>query len=226
MTQFENLPTVPEAPAPWQLKGRGYILAIRLPKAFLDEQSFIPDSLKPSRRGPLAYVMFVDYETSGVGPYRELLYIPGSLQFSTARQLSISRIYVSSWESVVNGHRNWGIPKDYCDFEVKYGPDDIDEVSVSLNGRVFAELKFREKFFRLPFNSKLIPKKLRTLAQQFKGREFTYTPEAKGSIKPAALLKSRFDSDYFPDISQGKIVACVKVTDFDMTFPVAAIKNI
>lgn len=226
MTQFENLPQVTEAPAPWLLKGCGYILAIRLPKAFLDQQSFIAEDLKSSRRGQLAYVMFVDYQSSDVGPYHELLYIPGSLQFTTARHLSISRIYVSSWESVVNGHRNWGIPKDRCDFAVKYGKDDIDEVKVSLNGHVFAELKFRKKLFGIPFNSKLVPKKLRTLAQHFKNQEFTYSPEAKGHIQPAALLESRFDSEYFPDISQGKVVACVKVQDFEMIFPVAGVVSL
>lgn len=226
MTQFENLPEVMAAPAPWLLKGSGYILAIRLPKAFLDQQSFLAGDLKASRRGPLAYVMFVDYQSSDVGPYHELLYIPGSLQFRRARHLTISRIYVSSWESVVNGQRNWGIPKDYCDFAVSYGKDDIDEVKLSLNGHVFAELKFRKKLFGLPFNGKLVPKKLRTLTQQFKGHEFTYIPEARGYIQPATLLEAHFDSEYFPDISQGKVVACVKVQDFQMIFPVSEITTI
>ncbi|MDP2227341.1 MAG: hypothetical protein Q8J78_07670 [Moraxellaceae bacterium] len=226
MTQFENLPVVPKAPAPWQLKGQGYILAIRLPPEFLDTQSFADPALVASRRGRMAYVMFVDYQSSDAGPYHELLYIPGSFQFTGARRLSISKIYVSTWDSVVNGHDNWGIPKERCDFQVSYGNDGIDEVKLLLDGRVFAELNFRSHLFRLPFNGHLIPKGLRTLAQQFKGREFTYIPLAKGHVKPARLLSARIDSAHFPDISQGRVVACVKVTDFDMVFPVAAVREL
>lgn len=226
MSAFENLPVVPMAPAPWQLKGKGYILAVRLPAAVLNEQSFIEKALQATRRGPLAYVMFVDYESSDAGPYHELLYIPGSLQFTEGRHLSISKIYVSTWDSVVNGHANWGIPKERCDFQVKYGADDVDEVKLLIEGKVFAELKFRHRFFRLPFNGSWAPKKLLTIAQWFKGREFRFVPQAKGYIKPAQLLESRFDSALFPDISQGKVVACVKVTDFQMVFPLADVREL
>ncbi len=216
---------VTDAPAPWQLRGQGYILAIRLPATVLDE-SFIPEELKASRRGSLAYVMFVDYESSPAGPYHELLFIPGSLQFTDARQLSISRIFVSNWESVVNGRANWGIPKDRCDFKVTYGEDDQDHIQLLLDGKVFADLKLRHRLFRLPFNGGWVPEKLRRLAQRFRGREFTYSPLAKGHIKPAQLLEAHIDSRIFPDFSQGKVVACVKVTDFGMTFPVAKIRDL
>ncbi|HEX6590912.1 MAG TPA: hypothetical protein VF050_02840 [Moraxellaceae bacterium] len=226
MSSFENLPVVPRAPAPWQLRGQGYILAIGLPRNVLDEQSFIGPEQQASRRGRLAYVMFVDYQSSNAGPYHELLYIPGSLQFTNSRHLSISRIFVSTWESVVNGHENWGIPKDRCDFQVRYGADGVDEVRLSRDGKVFAELSFRPRFFRIPFNASWVPRKLRTLAQWFKGREFIYTPEARGHVRPASLLASRFDAAEFPDISQGRVVACVKVTDFDMVFPVSAIRKL
>lgn len=224
MPDFDNLPVVPMVPAPWQLKGQGYILAIRLPEEFLDNESFLPDSLRASRRGRMAYVMFVDYSQSDAGPYHELLYIPGSLAFGQKRHLSISKIYVSTWESVVNGHENWGIPKERCDFQVRYGVKGVDEVRLIRDGEVIAELDFRPHLFRLPFDGRLVPARFRTLAQHFKGREFVYIPAAKGYVKPASLVRSWFDRRYFPDISQGKVVACVKVTDFDMTFPVATVR--
>lgn len=227
MTSFESpiesQQPLLDAPAPWQLKGSGYLLAIKLPKAFLDEHSFIAEDLKASRRGQLAYVMFVDYQSSDVGPYHELLYIPGSLQFSSGRHLSISRIYVSTQASVSNGQRNWGIPKQLCDFAVSYGKNGIDTVKLTLNGHTFAELCFQKKLFGVPFNGKLVPKKLRTLAQQLSGQEFCYSPEARGHLQPATLLQSSFDPEYFPDISQGRVLACIKVRDFDMIFPLAAI---
>lgn len=226
MPAFDNMPPVPMRPAPWQLKGQGYILAVRLPESFLDNQSFLPETQRATRRGRLAYVMFVDYRETDVGPYHELLYIPGSLAFGSRRRLSISRIYVSTRESVVNGHENWGIPKERCDFRVSYGVNGVDEVRLVLDGQVIAELDFCPRLFRLPFNGNLVPARFRTLAQHFKGREFTYIPSARGHLRPASLVRSRFDSRYFPDVSQGRVVACVKVTDFDMTFPVATVRNL
>lgn len=225
MSSFENPPVVARLPAPWQLRGQGYILAIKLPRQVLDEQSFIAPEQKASRRGGLAYVMFVDYQSSDAGPYHELLYIPGSLQFTNSRHLSISRIFVSTWESVVNGRDNWGIPKDRCDFEVSYGVGGVDEVKLSRDGKVLAQLWLRPRQPpRLPFNARWVPRKLRTLAQWFKGQEFIYTPEARGHICLASLQASRFDAAEFPDISQGRVVACLKVTDFEMVFPVAEIR--
>ena len=53
---------------------------------------------------------------------------------------------------------------------------------------------------------------------------FTESIFSKRTVLAACRLRSRFDGRYFPDISQGKVVACVKVTDFDMTFPVATIR--
>lgn len=230
MSRFVTLAEAPapviDAPAPWQLRGQGYILAIRLPAAERDNASFLPDDLRASRRGALAYVMFVDYAHSPAGPYHELLFIPGSLQFTDGRHLSISRIYVSSWESVVNGRANWGIPKDRCDFQVRYGSDGVDDIRLSLDGQVFAELKFQHRFFRLPFHGGWVPERLRTLGQRFRGREFTYAPTARGHIKPARLLSSRIDGALFPSLANGRVVACVKVTDFEMAFPVAGVREL
>ena len=50
------------------------------------------------------------------------------------RHLSISRIFVSTLDSVVNGQRNWGIPKDVAQFDVRYGDNGVDRVTVSRNG--------------------------------------------------------------------------------------------
>jgi hypothetical protein len=40
--------------------------------------------------------------------------------------LSISKIYVSTQDSIDNGQKNWGIPKEMAHFEVQYGADNHD----------------------------------------------------------------------------------------------------
>src|SRR5574343_636748 len=123
MTAALNTPdAVIDAPAPWTLRGRGYILAIRMPQAVLDDCPHTPAELRASRRGALSLAMLVDYAESPAGPYQELLFIPGTFDFQGQRHPSISRIFVSTMASVVNGRRNWGIPKDRCDFSIDWQP--------------------------------------------------------------------------------------------------------
>lgn len=214
------------APAPWDLAGQGYLFALRLPQDVLEHGSFLPQGVR--RRGPggLAYAMFVDYASSDVGPYHELLYIPGVLDVGGRRALSISRIFVSSWASVVNGQNNWGIPKDRCDFDVRYGADGIDRVALiaAEGGTVIAELELQARGPRLPAPGHWVPKKLRSLSQLHQGKVYSYAPEARGHFRFARVRSWRFDARHFPDLARGEVVAAIKITDFRMVFPVAQIE--
>lgn len=209
------------AQAPWRLKGQGYLVVVQLPKPVLDNEGFISDELRATRRGRLAYVVFADYQESDVGPYHELLYIGGTLKFGHKRHFSISKIYVSSQASVTNGQRNWGIPKELATFNVNYGKNAKDEVKLSTPaGETIAQLSFSHHLFPFPVNTKLAPARILTVGQLWQGQYFFYRPEAEGFLKPALLTASHFDKRYFPDLNQGRVLACFKVTDFTMIFPV------
>lgn len=223
--QLQQLPEVKSAPAPWQLAGEGYILAIWLPNEFLDTRCFLSPQQSASRKGRIAYVMFVDYAASPVGPYHELLFIPGSVDFDGERHLTISRIFVSSWDSVVNGRANWGIPKDRCDFSVQYGADGIDHVALTLDGKAIVDLTFKAGGFNLPVTTKLLPKSWRTLGQKLEGQQYFYAPDASGHVRPAKLLAAQIDAEYFPDFRRGKLLAAIRVSDFKMGFPLARLTS-
>ncbi|MEQ1438946.1 acetoacetate decarboxylase family protein [Fontimonas sp. SYSU GA230001] len=218
-------PSVIDAPAPWRLQGRGYVSLLRCPADLLDGHSFVPESLRGKRsRAPYALMMFVDYASSPVGPYHELLFIPGSFAFEDGRRhLSISRIFVSTLDSVVNGQRNWGIPKDVAQFEVRYGDHGLDRVRVSRNGTCFAELAYTSWPLSLPVATALLPASWHTLAQHDRGQTFIYRPSARGWMRPARLVERRFDAFEFPDVASADVLATVKLTHFDMTFPASQI---
>ena len=224
LTEDAELPTVPLAPAPWSLTGTGYILLMKLPPAVLDDPRHTPAALRGQRRGGLSMVMLVDYESSAVGPYRELLYIPGKFAFGARAYQSITRIYVSSIESVVNGRINWGIPKDRCDFDYQYGADGEDRLEARLDGQPFARFAFKAGGWRLPFSTAIVPNALLKLAQIHGGRQFVYVPSAAGRIQFAKVTDWSFDATRFPDLAQGKVLACVKVPRFTMGFPVSAVQ--
>jgi hypothetical protein len=222
-----SLPAVPLRPAPWTLRGSAWVVALKLPRAAPARAAFLPAGLAGGGRGLASYLMYVDYSQSGCGPYRELLFIPGAFTFGDGRRhLTISRIVVSTWDSVVNGRNNWGIPKDRADFEVEQnvGGGREDRVRVVSDGRELCELRLATLRFAplLPVPGGLLPASLRTLAQSFRGRTYYFAPSARGRVRPGRLLSWRFDPALFPDLAGASVVAALKVESFRMTFPVAS----
>lgn len=223
-----GLPDVPLRPAPWTLRGSGWIVALKLPAEHPAQDAFLPDELAGRGRSLASYLMYVDYAESGCGPYRELLFIPGAFPFTDGRRhLTISRILVSTWDSVVNGRSNWGIPKDRADFAVEQGGADGREecVRVTSDGREVCELRFSTLRFAppLPVHGAMVPPRLRTLAQCFRGHTYYYAPVARGWVRPGRLLSWRFNAGLFPDLGSAAVVASLKVESFRMTFPVARV---
>lgn len=210
------------APAPWSLVGSGYIILMKLSPDFVFEKGFVTGDLKGRYAGGLGTVMFVDYLSSDVGPYKELLFIPGMFSFGRRTFFSITRIFVSTEASVENGRKNWGIPKERADFSVdRYG--DNERIHVSREGRQFVELHFRPMHLSMPVTSSLVPQGLRTLAHHYEGRTYLTTPGARGAVSPARLMHARIDGDVFPDFTQGRILGTMSVPRFLMTFPEARV---
>ena len=220
-----NLPEVPLRPAPWDLRGSAWMVALKLPAGDPARDAFLPSDLAGRSRGLASYLMYVDYAESGCGPYRELLFIPGAFPFDDGRRhLSIGRIVVSTWDSVVNGRNNWGIPKDRADFDVRQdGREEI--VRVTSDGRELCELRLATLRFAppLPVHGGIVPAALRTMAQRFRGNTYYYAPEARGRVRPGRLVSWRFDGALFPDLSSAAVVAALRVESFRMRFPAACV---
>ncbi|GAB1521184.1 hypothetical protein RhiTH_004275 [Rhizoctonia solani] len=105
---------LPTIPLPWHAK--------ELPRGALDTGEIDKfQELQATFQGGLGTIQLIRYHSSPVGPYDELLYVPGQMNYkiggSSMSGLSITRIYVSSFASVVNGRRNWNIPKHLAKFE-------------------------------------------------------------------------------------------------------------
>ncbi|KAI0031934.1 hypothetical protein K488DRAFT_26548, partial [Vararia minispora EC-137] len=74
---------------------------------------------RPQRRGTSASVCILRCSDSPVGPYDELILLPGGFRNPRTRDVTsrISSAYVSSESSAWNGRRNWNIPKHLARFE-------------------------------------------------------------------------------------------------------------
>ncbi|GAA5898836.1 hypothetical protein JCM8208_005408 [Rhodotorula glutinis] len=117
---------LPHAPAPWLLTGSSWIIPLHTPFSEtpipLPAGSYAPfeagstADLSSRFHGGVGLCLILRYDHTDVGPYDELILIPGL--FSNEHEgegnkydWAISRIVVSSDRSTVNGRPAWGMPK-------------------------------------------------------------------------------------------------------------------
>jgi len=130
------------APAPWKLKGRSWAFLVSplsstssFPAGW--SSAFQADALSSGGEfiGGLGIVQIVSYSESPIGPYDELIYVPGRWKYSDGtKAFRITQIYVSTKESTMNGRKNWNIPKQVASFDIKTRSSGATDISVSLPG--------------------------------------------------------------------------------------------
>ncbi len=203
---------------PWVLHGRGFILLYRFPGEFIRNSCLLPASWLNRHWSGFGYVILVDYHDSPVGPYRELLLIPGSANFGSYRRKTITKIYVDSPESMVNGRRNWGIPKELATFhwrhEGKYHYITVNTSEGSL------DVVLQTGFIAFPITTRILPLRL---LQELDQRQFEVNPSGSGMARLSFLKKITISGSIFPDIQNHHPIAGLYVQPFKMIFPPASI---
>ncbi len=203
-------------PAPWKLRGRGYIILYRFKKDFVNERGNIPEFLKGKFAGGFGSIMLVDYEESNAGPYSELLFIPGKFHHKNKRLHTISKIYVSTMESVENGIENWAIPKEPANFSFDKSGTGLESVDIKSGRKNIMKISLRSRGLPFPVNTKLMPFPL----VQYRDNKYYYTTfEGKGKGRIAAVDSISVNPELFPDVSNIKPAVVIKVEPFNIVFP-------
>jgi len=217
----DNTLEVVRAAPPWNLTGEGYIILCSFDRDFVEQHGFVPPALQGRFEGGLGAVMCMNYATSDIGPYREVLFIPGQFNIGGKSLHSVTKIFVSTWESVINGRENWGLPKElaYFDCDHSGGFDHLrilqnDEVVVDLTMNAYSPLA-------MPITTAIIPEAWRELVQFQDGKAITVTPSAFGHFHLANVKSASFNSAHFPDINKGHIYAVFKATGLSLHLPKA-----
>ena len=208
---------VPAVPAPWNLTGRGCIVLYKFKKEFLEKRAYLPKNEGMDSAGGLGALMIVDYKSSNAGPYSELLFIPGKLHINGGRWHRITKIYVSTMDSVLNGRKNWAIPKELADFKFSRNGN-IEEVEVSKGGRTFFRAGMKVWGPRFPVSTKLLPF---PLMQADEGSYLHTRFSGSGWGRFASLRGIEADQNLFPDLSLAAPLAAVFVDPFNIVFPPA-----
>ena len=209
------------ATPPWTLTGNGVILVYHFSEKFVSEHGFLESYQHESYKGFVGSVMLVDYKTSPVGPYSELLFIPGFFELRNQNTFSISKIYVSSYESVWNGITNWGIPKEQATFDISE-EGRVLKFKVDKNGQDFFEATIQKGIFSFPITTAFTPLKITQLLEN----DLILTkPSAKGKAYFGTLKNIKINSDLFPNFCNQRLLSTLVVENFEMKFPIPIRSN-
>ncbi|BCJ93939.1 hypothetical protein acsn021_15080 [Anaerocolumna cellulosilytica] len=209
-------------PAPWNLNGKGYIFLYKFDKDFIKKNANVPAYLENKFAGGLGSVMLVDYASSNAGPYGELLFIPGKFNHQGKKLNTISKIYVSTMKSVVNGKKNWGIKKEQADFKFKAIHKNKERIRISVAGTTAADITLSSFGPSFPITTRFLPF---PLVQEQNGKYYYTRFFGNGKGRLAKIDTIKINGDLFPDISGIKPIAVIKAEPFAITFPIARVSR-
>lgn len=207
-------------PAPWDaMRGRGFIFPVFANREYNRKHGFLSEADHAGYRGGLGTWMLVDYSSSDVGPYFELLYMPGDFEYRGKRYKRVTKIYVSSELSVREGIRNWAVPKELAEFDWQ-SDGQRTNVQVRLPGadQAFFAIQLRRKFISFPLLSQLVP----FVMLQPGPDSMIRTPlQGRGWGRIARIESLRVDERHFPHpLKAGGWSTGVGVAPFRLDFPV------
>jgi hypothetical protein len=200
--------------APWKLQGEGIIIVYNFERDWVLANGFLSEDQKSNFRGGLGFVMMVNYKSSPVGPYHELLFIPG--KFGSKNRYSITKIYVDTNTSKDNGRYNWGIPKETKPF-IWQKQDKTQTIGVGEEEDPVLFCKISSGGFKFPATTKVFPIKLQ---QKLDGTNFLTNPSGTGWAKLAKIEMLKVNAKHFPDITRQNPLFVLKVDPFTMNFPI------
>lgn len=209
----KDLHLVLKSPPPWELSGEGIVMIFRFKENWVENSGLLPKHLKGRFKGGLGYVMLVKYDKSPVGPYHELLIIPG--KFRKTKMQAITKIYVDSDASTQNGRANWGIPKETLPISWKK-KNGMDIVTVRSGEKVIFSTEITSGGIPFPVTTALLPI---NICQSWKKLKYYTKPHGSGWGKLAKVKTLDLDPDFFPDIRKVKPFLVVKINPFHIKFP-------
>ncbi|KAF8851780.1 hypothetical protein BDZ45DRAFT_133134 [Acephala macrosclerotiorum] len=146
--------SIPVEPAPWALKGTVYIFMMYMTSKDAATLSANPEFIyspleansafsKDKLVGGLSMVQLIRYSESPVGPYDEMVVIPGYFEYEIEvkgrdgkiktekrKNLRCTRVFVSQEKTCWNGRKNWNIPKHLANFEFVDLPNGSTQIAV------------------------------------------------------------------------------------------------
>ncbi len=199
-------------------KGKAYISIYNFKENFVKKDCFISDYLKDKYRGGFGAMIFADYSKSGIGPYQELLFIPGKFELGGEERYLVTKAYVNEPAAVNENGEGYFGHKKVAKFRVETLTDNKTLIAVnSLKGEPIVKMEMRNWCgVKLPISSSVtnFP-----LMQLLKGnRRYLWKYEGQGNITMAKIESAQVRPAYFPDIAQETPMVTFLIDDFSFDF--------
>lgn len=195
---------------PWTLKGEGFIFIYNLSAT---EQSELWDSETPT--SGITVMMLVHYTESPIGPYDELLLIPGQIEVEGKKGYSISHIHVSTDISTENGIKHWGIPKETSGFSSKR-KEQVHHSEITNSAGELSTIEAYSLGIKIPVFTHILPY---SLLQANGNQMCTLRPTARGITKIAKLKRFESNQAGFNKLVGKTPLFGFHATSFLMEFP-------
>ncbi len=196
-----------------EFRGNGYVLFYRFDEEFIRLETFLPENLKNNYCRGLGAVLYLSYTKSPIGPYQELLFIPGKFCYRGKKNHFISKSYVSTDEAVEFGRKNWFIPKEKADFSRVSLKNNIENISTHIGGEEVASFELKKGNFKFKIGTS---KYLFFSLMQLKGEEpvkLNYSGSVTANF--AKLTRPAF----FPNIAKFFPLAAFRLKNFTLRLP-------
>lgn len=208
-------------PTSWKLTGEGYMMFFKFPKEYLLENGYLTKADEDSFIGGASCIIIANYQTSPVGPYCELLFLPGKVKYQGKKMYTVSKAYVSSEASCECGINHWGIPKEMASFNIIKKDNDLEYIKVTHNHELILDIAIKASGVAFPLNSLFLPNQIR---QEHDEHTYLTKIKGKGWGKMAQNLKVDVNPKLFPHFAFYKHLSIIHVSNFNLKLPVAKVK--
>jgi len=203
----------------YEFKGNGYVLFYRFDEEFIRLETFLPESLKNNYCRGIGAVLYMNYTKSEIGPYEELLFIPGKFYYRGKKNHFISKAYVSTEEAAKFGYENWFIPKEKAVFSREPLKNHIENISTCIENEEVASFEIKRGKIRFRLGTS---KYLSFSLMQLNGEEpvkLNYSGTVTANF--AKLTSIRIRPAFFPNIAKFTSLAVFKMRNFTLRLPKA-----
>ncbi len=194
-------------PAPWLLTGQGLVVVLRSRRRVAGRGAL----------GRISALAFVDYESSEVGPYRELLHMPYLTRWSDAIGPTVDHIWVTLHESAISGNANWGLTKTVATIEREPLAGGSERWLAADDGGPLAEVVHTVIGPRLPIAK---PASLGRLLQVRAGQTFATPVGVRGLVRASRVEELSIDAARVTDLDDHQVLGAVSISSGTMTFGV------
>lgn len=202
-----------KSPAPWRLKGVGILLVYKLKREWVETYGNLPKHLKGKFKGGLGMLLLANYSESPVGPFHEILFIPG--KFRKSRKQAVTRSFSDKEVSTQNLRSNWGIPTENVEIAWDTTPNQ-DRIRLAKNGDIFFSADFESGGLSFPLSTAFLPLRL---CQTWNKLKYFTRLSGSGWGKLVKIKQLDLNPDLFPDIRGIHPLFAIKVNPFFIRFP-------